>query len=1182
MFEAVIRCLAFASLGLSIIGVPQPQLASVAPGISAVAPAPNVSGSKSGNPVPMTMAQTAQQRMQQLRGGVSPAEGISKRSFLSPRQRIFGPDLQKMRQSQPNARPAAPKAENVSRDQVLSIPGFLGASPFVAAALTPNGPTSAGTVTVDVNNDGLPDLVNIQSNGTLNVLLNPGAGKLDSMTVSFSDSSALNSNTQIFGVVAADINGDGYKDLLALDGNNVDVFLNQKNGTFASVVQYSIPFTGSYYYPALRNGGIAMGDVNGDGVMDMVVLATDPNYPTTFIESLTYLGKGDGTFIAPKSEATSNISGNIYMNCGQLRLADMDKDGKLDLVFLLGGIDESFNYVSFVSVLKGDGTGNFAALPIAAPATGAVVAGVGNGSFGGLEISDIDGDGIPDVLFSLSLDSVYLASGKGDGTLGAANAVITGLANPPVVNFADVNGDGNIDTVAYSTTGQISVYLGQGKGAFSATPLVELASGVADSSQQPAPADFDGDGSVDLVNLDTTLNVVGFYLGGNGSYPGAPVIVRPGDGAPSFTLVASGDINGDGIPDTVSTEYTNATISTPNIVIGLNDGKGHFTYTEAFDGKTLDSGNVANIEPMVVDLNGDGLGDLIFPSYDGVAFAYGQGNGVFSALQDLPLGIACPVNYVDAGDLNGDGATDLVFAYSGDSSCTSGGTISSGYFVLLNKGDGTFVSTFSAYGGSLFEPKLADLNGDGFLDLVVTDNDTNSGTYVIDIIPGIGDGTFNLHSVRETATNTRTSAISLGDFDGDGKQDLAIGVINKFQTDGGQIYGSTGLEVLKGNGDFSFGLPAQYAVGLAPWDIRIGDFNNDGRPDIALNLVPYDDYPNLQSSGFGYLANIGNGTFGPLTQTFTGVSHGGSLTTGDFNNDGALDVLYDGGYGSDLFLNVGAINLTLAASATANEGDPVALTATLAPTVSTATPTGTISLYDNGTLLQSTLISGLSTVANLSDLSVGNHAFTARYSGDSHYNGATASAAVSVAVQPLAPGFTVSGLSPATLSLGQGTTGTATFTLTGNATFSGAVQFSCSGAPAESTCTVSPGNTTFAANQAAIISVVVATTAPNNVSQAKNDAKGFGADGGVALAGLVMLLMPIRRRLPKAFLVLLVAALALAGAGVLTGCGDSGNSKPQYPGTAAGNSTLTITATSGRISQTQTLALTITQPTSAK
>jgi len=249
------------------------------------------------------------------------------------------------------------------------------------------------------------------------------------MTVSSINSSAHNGNTQIFGAVAADINGDGYQDLLVLDGNSVDVFLNQKNGTFASVVPYPIRFTGSYFLPAFRNGGIAMGDVNGDGVMDMVVLATNPGYPTTFIESLTYLGKGDGTFIAPTSEATSNIRGDLYMNRGQLRLADMDKDGKLDLVFLLGGFDESFNFVSFASVLKGDGTGNFVALPIAAPATGAVVAGVANSSFGGLEVSDIDGDGTPDVLFSLALDSVYLALGNGDGTLGAANAVITGLGN---------------------------------------------------------------------------------------------------------------------------------------------------------------------------------------------------------------------------------------------------------------------------------------------------------------------------------------------------------------------------------------------------------------------------------------------------------------------------------------------------------------------------------------------------------------------------------------------------------------------------------------------------------------------------------------------------------------------------------------------------------------------------------
>lgn len=1159
MFKSALRSVASAVLGLAIIGMPLLLPAGSTAQISAAAVAQSAPDPVRGG-------------IQQLRHGASPATASPKRTFLSPRQRAFGPDLQtalqKMRQSNPNGLLATPEAEDVpSTGPAYSIPGFLSASPFMSAAT--NGSPSAAALTMDVNKDGLPDIVNLQSNGTVTVLLNSGPGKLGSMAVTSVNSSAVNGNTQMFGAVSADINGDGYPDLLALDGNNVDIFLNQQNGTFASYVSMPIPFTGNYYYPALRNGGIAMGDVNGDGVMDMVVLATDPSYPTSFIESLIYLGKGDGTFVAPTKEMTASIPGEIYIQRGQLRLVDMDKDGKLDLVFLLGGIDVSANnYVAFVNVLKGDGTGNFAALPTAIPTTGAVVTGVDNGAYGGLEVSDIDGDGVPDVLFSLALDSVYMASGKGDGTFGAANAVITGLSNPITTSFADVNGDGNMDVITYTSTGQIAAYLGQGKGAFSSTPLVQLASGVATTPQQPAAADFNGDGNVDLVNLDTSLNTVGFYLGGNGSFAGAPVLVGPGDIAPNFSVVATGDINGDGIPDTVSTEYNSTTPSDPNIVIGLNDGKGHFTYKQAIAGTALDSSNIANIESLVVDLNGDGIGDLILPSYDGVAFAYGQGNGAFSALQDMPLGIACPLNYADAGDVNGDGILDLVFAYSGDASCSSASAIGSGFFVLLNKGDGTFVSTFTAYGGELFQPKLVDLNGDGILDLVVTDNDPNTGTYGVYVIPGVGDGTFDRHGVRTVTNYTRTSVISLGDLDGDGKQDLAIGVITKFQTNGAQIFNSAGLEVLKGNGDLSFGAAMQYAVGETPWDIGIADFNNDGRPDIALDL----------SGGFAYLTNIGGVSFGPLTSTFTGVSHGGSLLVGDYNSDGAPDVIYNGGYGSDLFLNIGAINLTLAAGATANEGDPVTLTATLAPTVGTATPTGTMDLYDNGTLFQQAFISGLSTVINLSDLSVGSHTFTASYPGDSNYNGAKASTAVNVAVQPLNPTFTVSGLSPTALSLTQGATGTATFTLASNATFAGAVQFTCSGAPAEATCTVTPGGTTLAANQAAVVSVVVATTAPNNIYQAKNNAKGFGSVGGVALAGLAMLLLPIRRRLPKAFLAMLVAILALAGAGALTGCG--GSSKPQYAGTPAGNSTLTITATSGSITQTQTLALTITQPAS--
>jgi len=234
-------------------------------------------------------------------------------------------------------------------------------------------------------------------------------------------------------------------------------------------------------------------------------------------------------------------------------------------------------------------------------------------------------------------------------------------------------------------------------------------------------------------------------------------------------------------------------------------------------------------------------------------------------------------------------------------------------------------------------------------------------------------------------------------------------------------------------------------------------------------------------------------------------------------------------------------------------------------------PMGTVTFYDNGTSLGSVAVSGGAASLTLSTLPVGGNVITAAYSGDSQFNPAAASTSVTVTVTALVPAFTLSATTPASLSLTQGVV---TATLDSNATFSGSVGLSCSGMPAESSCTISPGTITLAGSQTALVSVVVITTPPNNTFEAKSVPSAWGKPtAAIGCAGLLVLLRPgSKRRRRNLWMMLCIVCLGLAATSALTGCGNAGYT---YPGTTVGTSTLTLTATSGSITHSTTFTVNI-------
>jgi hypothetical protein len=272
------------------------------------------------------------------------------------------------------------------------------------------------------------------------------------------------------------------------------------------------------------------------------------------------------------------------------------------------------------------------------------------------------------------------------------------------------------------------------------------------------------------------------------------------------------------------------------------------------------------------DFNGDGKVDLVVPNNaDGtVSVLLGNGDGTFQSQVTYATGYS-PYAIV-TGDFNHDGKPDLAVTNLGclpSGNCYPG---SASVSILLGNGDGTFGQATAINTNSLVTSlATADFNGDGRLDLVVGASGNSGGDIVIYL--GNGDGTFQAGATYPVGGSGVPGSIVVADYNGDGKLDLAVA----------NGYSSNGVSILLGNGDGTFQSAVQYATGLSPQSIATADFNGDGK----LDLVVANGDPTANSVSI--LLGNGDGTFRPHTDYSTGVGPA-SVTTGDFNGDGKLDL----------------------------------------------------------------------------------------------------------------------------------------------------------------------------------------------------------------------------------------------------------------------------------------------------
>jgi hypothetical protein len=960
-------------------------------------------------------------------------------------------------------------------------------------------------------------------------------------------------------VAIGDLNGDGKLDVIVGEQGPTPqstVFLGNGDGTFTegATLSYSVDY---------------VADFNGDGKLDVLYQCANG--------WCVGLGNGDGTFQSP-------INAKITADY-PLIIADVNDDGKPDvlgyggggfLVFLGNG-DGTFtagpSYFSLPLALyfvagdfNGDGKVDIA---FAGPGAVFVMLGNGDGTFkapvnsagvaspAAIACGDLNGDGHLDLIVSDSATfQTFSLLGNGDGTFQAPGHPVPSFS---VMNLAvaDINRDGKLDLITNSHAGFTQILLGDGNGGFDSEGNAYFLPGVSGLFQQylrltTFVGDFNRDGNPDLVIGNN------IFLGNSdGTFQGVAVFLP--DSNPVSAI--AGDFNADGKPDIAAITFwppCNFPPPCPPISYSLNillgDGKGGFYLAQTYSlPDTLG-------EPFTIasaDLNGDGKLDLVIgtggTTWKIIAFL-GNGDGSFGP-PIVNQGGNSPNQYTVVPAIT-------VADFNGDhkSDLAVSGVNNSAY-VMLSNGDGTFHTTEIGLGGGTGSLVPGDFNGDGKIDLVVAT--TGVG---LAVLLGNGDGTFQ-QPIVGSAVSAGSGQLVPGDFNADGKLDLVAGE-NTYLGNGDGTFQTV---------NFNFNLPPE-AIGL--WQIPAADLNGDDRLDVAGSF----------SVGSGrsttyYLGTVlgrGDGTFS--FPDILWADAGVPLVVADFNQDNRPDIAWTSGQGIVLSLNITAPESTLSVSpASVNFGSqPIG-----------STSTATIILKNAGSYPVN--VSGIETSYNPMDetFSASQNCVVVIASGSTCVisvtftptgigpgtgtivitdNTAFSPQQVSLSGAGASIGLVAAGSTSATVAAGD----MATYDLSiGGLGWSGRASLTCTGAPKGAVCNSAPA-VSVSATAASSVKLTVTTTARTTALSTPNRFTPLPWIWAVLLAGTIVRSGSFRRKrvalrwvrgLPCVLLLLFCAC----GGGSSTPTGPHQNPN----GTPAGKYNLVVTASSGSMKQSIQLTLVV-------
>ncbi|MCH8270736.1 MAG: VCBS repeat-containing protein [Planctomycetes bacterium] len=415
--------------------------------------------------------------------------------------------------------------------------------------------------------------------------------------------------------------------------------------------------------------------------------------------------------------------------------------------------------------------------------------------------------------------------------------------------------------------------------------------------------DLDGDG-----DLDAAVTNIRWHFLNNGVYS-VTVLMNRGDGVfdppveyqagrePAHVIIA--DFNGDGFPDLAVANASGSTVS-----VLLNNGDGTFS-------KDVEYPCGSRPRSLVSD-DFDGDGDMDIAALDAVAdsvqILLNTGGGVFAPAVRVPVGNVTPRGignmtfpvpgpFLACGDLSGDGVPDLAVPALRRIK------------VLIGDGAGGFTlssSHPSVVGGSAYAVRIGDLDGDGDLDIaaVIVFGYGDDG---LNVILNRGGAVFDPPVGYNVATQPSSGALyfvyslSLGDLEGDGDLDVAVGYLWR------QV-----VSVFRNNGDGSLAAKETYPVHPGPWFVEWADVNGDGATDLAVLATGV-------RSKLAILLNDGDG--GLITQEETPPYFSGSMPFPWISPTSVASADLDGDGDQDLAVSIGAHEDPSTVTIMFNDGD---------------------------------------------------------------------------------------------------------------------------------------------------------------------------------------------------------------------------------------------------------------------
>ena len=583
--------------------------------------------------------------------------------------------------------------------------------------------------------------------------------------------------------------------------------------------------------------GIVAGDFNRDDAIDVVV----SNAGSGGNELNVLRGFDDGTLQSAARIPVGSVPSGML-------LADFDRDQIPDLVVALA----NENAVTF---LKGRADDDFFDPPMTTSPVGT--------SPLAMVTADLDGDGDRDLVVANEgieggSGSVSILHGNGNGTFTAILqtdptdpegmvAELPAESGTRAVAIGNVDGDPALDIIALNARANtLSIFSGDGGGSFA--PRDKMSTGA--SPQDLALVDLNGDGHLDLVIAESNEDAVAVRFGNGDRTFEAPVPYRTGT-APSRLALADLDDNG-------TVDIVAGNTRSGDVTLLRGDGMGGFGGSRSY---------VADAEPQaltVADLDDDGLLDPVAATQGSasgptVAVLRNRGDGVLQGVEDLAAGNG--PSAVAVSDVTGDGLPDLLV--TGDAGLV---------LVLPALAAGGFAApTTVDVGGRGVALAAVDLNGDAEPDFAVADNQNNR------VAVALGDGPGRFRATELYPVAEGPSSIASGDFNGDGRADLAATAI------GPPARVSVLLQNAGGDGTFANARSTVLTDEVTPVALAALDANCDGRDDLVV--------ANQGSQTVSVLRSNGDGTFA-VVQTLppTDVGQGPTaIAAGDFNRDGVTD-----------------------------------------------------------------------------------------------------------------------------------------------------------------------------------------------------------------------------------------------------------------------------------------------------